>query len=228
MEYTIKVNPKSRRITLRIGKDGIPLVTVPPLVPKFFIKRFVEQQQAWINKARQQKLSQQNQFFAENSISLFGKKYLLDKINTLKASQVNLQNDRLIIAFHQNNIDAKIPIFNPIDPPAFFVRFLKNTAQHYLLKRTAELAKVMNTKYNDIHFRAQKTRWGSCSSQKNLNFNWRLVHFEPKIIDYVIIHELAHLTHMNHSNKFWELVEKYDPEYRLNRGWLKRQGGQLE
>ena len=82
----------------------------------------------------------------------------------------------------------------------------------------------MQTSYNKITLRRQKTRWGSCSSKKNLNFNWQLVYFEPKIIDYVIIHELAHLTHMNHSKNFWQLVEKYDPEYKKHVGWLKRNG----
>ena len=82
----------------------------------------------------------------------------------------------------------------------------------------------MDINFNSITLREQKTRWGSCSSKGNLNFNWRLVHYRPEIIDYVIIHELAHRTHMNHSAKFWQLVEKYDPEYRKHRGFLKRHG----
>jgi predicted metal-dependent hydrolase len=102
--------------------------------------------------------------------------------------------------------------------------FLKNTAKHYLIPRANRLAKEMGVGFNKITLRQQQTRWGSCSSKGNLSFNWRLVHFEPAIIDYVIIHELAHLKHPNHSADFWQLVKKHDPEYQLHRGWLKRHG----
>jgi predicted metal-dependent hydrolase len=103
-------------------------------------------------------------------------------------------------------------------------RFLKSTATRYILPRTKQLADKMEIKFGRITLRQQKTRWGSCSSQGNLNFNWRLVHCPAKVIDYVIIHELAHRQHMNHSSSFWDLVRKYDPEYLKNRGWLKRNG----
>ncbi len=103
-------------------------------------------------------------------------------------------------------------------------QFLKSTATRYILPRTKQLAKKMKIKFNHITLRQQKTRWGSCSNQGNLNFNWRLVHYPTKIIDYVIIHELAHRRHMNHSTLFWDLVKKYDPEYLKHRGWLKRNG----
>ncbi|MBT3249209.1 MAG: M48 family metallopeptidase [Candidatus Pacebacteria bacterium] len=103
-------------------------------------------------------------------------------------------------------------------------RFLKSTATRYILPRTKQLADKMEIKFGRITLRQQKTRWGSCSSQGNLNFNWRLVHCPTKVIDYVIIHELAHRQHMNHSSSFWGLVRKHDPEYLRNRGWLKRNG----
>lgn len=102
--------------------------------------------------------------------------------------------------------------------------FLKSTATRYILPRTKQLSDKMKIKFSRITLRQQKTRWGSCSSQGNLNFNWRLVHCPPQVIDYVIIHELAHRQQMNHSLAFWNLVKKYDPEYLKNRGWLKRHG----
>lgn len=103
-------------------------------------------------------------------------------------------------------------------------RFLKSTAERYILPRTKQLANKMKIKFGRISIRQQKTRWGSCSSQGNLNFNWRLVHCPTTVIDYVIIHELAHRQHMNHSSAFWNLVREHDPEYLKNRGWLKRRG----
>jgi predicted metal-dependent hydrolase len=106
-------------------------------------------------------------------------------------------------------------------------RFLKSTASHYIIPRTHQLAEKVGVSIGLISLKQQKTRWGSCSSRGNLNFNWRLVHYQPAIIDYVIVHELAHRLEMNHSAAFWKIVAKYDPEYAKHRGWLKRQGMSL-
>lgn len=107
-------------------------------------------------------------------------------------------------------------------------RFLRSTAQRYLVTRTHQLAQKMGVKFNRLTLRQQKTRWGSCSSKHNLNFNWRLVHFPPQVIDYVIIHELSHLKEMNHSAAFWQLVKTHDPEYPRHKGFLKRHDVMLE
>jgi predicted metal-dependent hydrolase len=85
----------------------------------------------------------------------------------------------------------------------------------------------MDISFGSISLREQKSRWGSCSSLGNLNFNWRLAHHPPAVIDYVIIHELAHRLHMDHSSAFWSVVKKYDPEHLKHQGWLKRRGLQL-
>ena len=72
-----------------------------------------------------------------------------------------------------------------------------------------------------VTIREQKTRWGSCSSKGNLNFNWKLIMAPPEALDYVVIHELCHLYEFNHSPKFWARVEKYQPDYALWRKWLR-------
>ena len=69
-----------------------------------------------------------------------------------------------------------------------------------------------------------KTRWGSCSAKKNINLNWRLILAPPKVIDYVIAHELSHTVHMNHSKQFWAHVEGMIPDHRRYRKWLKDHG----
>ena len=81
--------------------------------------------------------------------------------------------------------------------------------------------------YTSIAIRDQKTRWGSCSGRGTLSFNWRLILAPPEILDYVVVHELCHLTHMNHSKEFWKLVESVIPDYKLKRKWLKENGHTL-
>ena len=81
--------------------------------------------------------------------------------------------------------------------------------------------------YTSITVRDQKSRWGSCSSKGTLSFNYRLVFAPPAILDYVVVHELCHLTHMNHSKDFWNMVEKVMPDYRIRNQWLKEHEAEL-
>ncbi len=80
---------------------------------------------------------------------------------------------------------------------------------------------------NRIVIKDQKTRWGSCSSKGNLNFNWRIIMAPPVIIDYIVVHEMCHLVHLNHSQEFWNLVGEILPDYKDRRKWLKINGTQL-
>lgn len=94
-------------------------------------------------------------------------------------------------------------------------------AKRIFLERTAYFAKWMGVDYGRITIREQKTRWGSCSSKGNLNFNWKLVLLAPELLDYVVVHELAHRREMNHSKNFWKIVEAELPDYRERRRRLK-------
>lgn len=100
-------------------------------------------------------------------------------------------------------------------------------AKEYLPKRAAYFQQFTGGSYNRISVRDQKTRWGSCSAKGTLSFNWRLMLAPPAIQDYVIIHELCHLTYMNHSKAFWEKVQSVCPDYRTARKWLKDHGHEL-
>ena len=81
--------------------------------------------------------------------------------------------------------------------------------------------------YTSITVRDQKSRWGSCSSRGTLSFNYRLIFAPSVILDYVVVHELCHLTHMNHSKDFWDMVASVMPEYREYRKWLREHGHEL-
>lgn len=215
--YTHKVNRRSKSLKLSLNKSGEVLVTSPRFVPQFVIRKFVNDHEQWITeqlnklKAVKTKLA-----ISENEALLFGKAYkLVTRMDHKKPIGITREGDELII----NPVtESKASIQKILD------RFLKNLGSSFILKQTELFAQKMSTTYNHVSFKTQKTRWGSCSSKGNLNFNWRLVHAPPEVITYVIIHELAHRTHMNHSGKFWDLVRKYDPEYLKHRGWLKRQG----
>ena len=100
-------------------------------------------------------------------------------------------------------------------------------AKEYFPKRVAYFNELTGGSYNRITVRDQKTRWGSCSARGTLSFNWRLMLAPPTIADYVIVHELCHLTYMNHSTAFWKKVESVYPDYRTARKWLKEHGHEL-
>lgn len=93
--------------------------------------------------------------------------------------------------------------------------------------RVEYFAKVIGVTYGKITIRNQKTRWGSCSSKGNLNFNCLLMLAPPEVLDYVVIHELCHRKQMNHSKAFWLEVEKVLPDYKEARKWLKEEGSQM-
>lgn len=103
----------------------------------------------------------------------------------------------------------------------------KEAARSYIPKRVAYYHAFTGGTYNRICIRSQKTRWGSCSSNGTLSFNWRLMLAPPAVLDYVVVHELCHLTHMNHSKEFWLSVEAVCPDYRSLRKWLKEHGSEL-
>lgn len=104
---------------------------------------------------------------------------------------------------------------------------LTDEASIYIKERVEYFAGIMNVKYNRVMIRNQRTRWGSCSSKGNLNFNCMLMLTPSQIIDYVVVHELCHLKEMNHSKAFWSEVEKTLPEYKTYIKWLKSEGSQI-
>ena len=107
------------------------------------------------------------------------------------------------------------------------IRELVDKARKYIPERVAYFAEHMGVTYGRITIRNQKTRWGSCSSKGNLNFNCLLMLTPLEVIDYVVVHELCHRKEMNHSKAFWAEVEKVLPDYKEQVKWLKENGGQI-
>ena len=117
---------------------------------------------------------------------------------------------------------APAPAFTPAE-----LESLTNRAKQEFPVRVARYAAMLGVSYGRITVRHQKTRWGSCSGKKNLNFNCLLMLAPEAVRDYVVIHELCHLKEMNHSARFWALVQSIMPEYKQHRQWLRTNGKAL-
>ncbi len=106
-------------------------------------------------------------------------------------------------------------------------RRYRNNARTVFEKRVAFYHQFTGGTYTSITIRDQKSRWGSCSSRGTLSFNYLLIFAPPKVLDYVVVHELCHLTHMNHSKNFWNMVAEIMPEYKTYKDWLREHGQEL-
>ena len=100
----------------------------------------------------------------------------------------------------------------------------KQRAVQLLREKCQYFAAHMGVTYGTVTVREQRTRWGSCSARGNLSFNWKLATMPEEIVDYLVVHELAHRIEMNHSPAFWAIVEKQIPDYKERRAWLKQNG----
>jgi len=132
-------------------------------------------------------------------------------------------NDFAFINDSDNTINVKCN--NSEDVKVILIKWYKAQASCYIKERANYYQNIIGVKPEKISIKNQKTLWGSCSSKKNLNFNIRLIMMPDYVIDYVIVHELCHLIHFNHSKEFWKKVEEIIPNYIEVRKYLKQNGG---
>lgn len=111
------------------------------------------------------------------------------------------------------------------DPNALAEKWLREKAAEVLRARTREWAEKMGVAYNNIVIKDQQTLWASCSAKKNINYTYRIIKMPQAVMDYLIVHELSHLVHMNHGSEYWQLVGEYCPEYKAHRRWLNDNRG---
>lgn len=107
------------------------------------------------------------------------------------------------------------------------IKQLREKTRYLVTERVTYYAPIIGVSYNQITIRTQRTRWGSCSSKGNLNFNCLLVLVPSEVLDYVIVHELCHLKELNHSERFWTEVSNILPDYKQQKKWLKENGTKL-
>jgi predicted metal-dependent hydrolase len=213
--YTIHFSSRSKRLTIKVDSTGEVIVTAPERFPKYKIAEYVESARGWISAAKAERGSKPV-LLSVSSAYYLGTEYAV-KVSRRFDGSVSLGKEVIIVAPLASTNVKKATL-------ELLSSWLKSRAIEYITRRVYELAATMQLSFSGLAFKQQKTRWGSCSSQRNLNFNWKLIHAPTVVIDYVIIHELAHLVHMNHGRAFWDLVARFDPDHAEHRRWLERNG----
>ncbi|WP_296836127.1 M48 family metallopeptidase [Butyrivibrio sp.] len=136
---------------------------------------------------------------------------------------VDKHNEMII---KENALKSSMPELTEAERTLLEKRY-KKAASDFFPLRVQHFEKIMGVHHKKIVIRDQKTRWGSCSTSGTLSFNWRLIMAPPEVLDYVVVHELAHFTHMDHSKAFWATVESVMPDYDRHRKWLNEHGQEL-
>ena len=218
LDYQL-IKKSKKTLSLKISENGL-VVSAPLFMSEIKINQIVISKIKWIKKKLELIEPQKNKLFIKNraSFDLLGKEIkitLLDGNNKIEWVDEN----NLKIFFKDQDDQKKLK--------TFFIKWLKEIALDYFSQRAYEISKLNAIPSNSILLSNAKSRWGTCNSKTEVRINWRLIQADPYVIDYVICHEFAHLTHMNHSRNFWNLVEKLCPNYKLAENYLKNKGFNL-
>ena len=223
-ELPVEVIRSARRKTIAIKiQDGQVSIHLPKLMPLWMAKQFIARKQPWIEKKLQQFHSRApTRQFTDGELQPYaGESYPLRIL-------YEPQRQRIHIRFEHQQFQVKAPSnVTALQIRQALARWYRRQADENLTERARQLASQLAFHPRQIQIKPYKSRWGSCTLRGDIQLNWQLIQAPPVIMDYVIIHELCHLQHHNHSKAFWDLVEKHDPHYRTHRHWLKQHGYQL-
>ena len=223
------VRSKRKTLAIVIAVGGKVTVKAPLRATSADVTHLLENKRDWIYEAYKKQVIRQRKGIAvkEGAIIPF-----LDRTFRLHVV-FNPSRYAAVISIAEQveylqEVEDLLVVETPLTDSNFIIECLeswyKKNARHIISMRVEQYAKAMGVTYGRISIRSQKSRWGSCSSSGNLNFNWHLVMMPSKVLDYVVIHELAHRIEMNHSKQFWENVSIVCPEYKLRKLWLKEHG----
>lgn len=214
-DYIIRSYRKT--LCISISKTGEVIVRAPKNLAIEHINKFLIEKEGWIKLKKEQIQHKNNQNKNINSyekLLRLGKEYTRENMSGIK----NIEWDSLKhIVYVPNNLTQ--------------AEFVKKISKNYikktkeiLLERVDYFAKLMSLSYNSISIMNNKTRWGACTKRGDLKFNFRLAMLKPDTIDYIIIHELAHLIEFNHSKSFYKVIECIMPKYKAQMTELKNKG----
>lgn len=207
LTYRIRHSSKARYLRLQINPSTGLEVVIPRGCKTEEAERFVYKKREWILK-HLRTIPAREEFT-----------YLGEKIELKQRYDLFLNKHK--ITFSKSVLLIESPAGSGEDLHTLYNAWLKHLAKRYLPERTIKLAQKFSFNCKRVRIRNQKTRWGSCSATGNISLNYRLIKYRKELIDYVIIHELCHLKEMNHSQKFWKLVEEIVPDYKSLKRELK-------
>lgn len=208
------------RIT--VSNSGVT-VTLPIGIKVVEAERMIQQNSGWLLEQleRVSKRTEAGSGLPADVVLLRGKPYKIEVIEeTERVSRIHISEGR-------EKLLARVPAGSSESPRSLVEPWLKQQARKEIEAVVKQQAARMKLPVKSISIRDQRTRWGSCSSKGNLSFNWRLVMAPPAVLEYVVIHELAHILQPNHSPAFWNVVAQYTPNYKVLRQWLQKNASAL-
>jgi hypothetical protein len=210
MNISVRTSARARHLRLVSNIRGVEAV-VPHGCDQDRLLKFVQSKSDWIERTAQhyEKIRERTGH-EDGTLYYLGGRYRYHLVKDRRPSAV-VSDALKVVTFHVTDM-----------------RSYKRDIQKWYRERTAAiiaerlpgLAARMNLQYNRVSIKQQRSRWGSCSRKKNLNFNLLLSAAPAEVIDYVIVHELAHIAELNHSRRFWDIVASADPDYKKHKRWL--------
>jgi predicted metal-dependent hydrolase len=211
-EYTLMRSPRARRVRVSVETDGAVRVTLPRRAPLRAADEAVRELAPWIER-RRRALARAAAELARTpgTVPYLGAELRL--VPQPGRTRVHRRGDALLV-----------PATGAADA---IERWYRRTARGEIAPRLDAAVARAGTSYTRLTIRGQKTRWGSCSQSGAMSFNWRLLLAPEPVLDYVVEHEVCHLEVMDHSPRFWALLESRVPDWRDHAGWLRRYGSTL-
>jgi len=214
----IRRNPRARRYLLYVRSDRSISLTLPRRGNLGDAMEFARSRSTWIERQLRRMdavVVPQRSWSPGTEVLLRGESHVLGAECDGTRQFVLLGNQRIPVKDMSGNLRPLVQAW------------LQKIAKLELPPRVGELAAEHGLQFFRVTVRNQSSRWGSCSTRGNISLNWRLIQTPVSVRDYIILHELMHLKEMNHSSRFWALVEKVCPRYRESESWLKVNGPKL-
>ena len=217
------IRTRRRTLGLEVGPRGIK-ARAPLRMPEHEIITFIHSKEQWLNKvlgAMPEPRPNTNLALQTGDEILFEGKTLRLQIIEGSRDRVRIEGSTLVVPVIKSHTPVEKRVKSKL------VKWFKQQATQQCQLRAEFYAPRMNLerrKQHQIYVRDYKRRWGSCDSTGKLSFNWRIMQAPPEVLDYVVVHELAHCHEFNHSLKFWSLVYEQMANYKQNEAWLHQQG----
>ncbi len=227
--YKLVKSKRAKYVRIKISPSGEVSVVLPQGIAAKHAHGFIQKKSQWIAKTIKAIPEVKSNSFPETlDLKLLNE---LWKLNYVKHSFVepveytpSLLHDVKLEQISSNTLEIRVATDDWVDAKKLLNKWCRLKAKKIFPEMLEALAEEYGFHFNKISIRSQKTRWGSCASNKNISLNSKLLLMPEHVVKYVMIHELCHTIEMNHSAKFWDLVEDCDPQYRDNRKQLKMLG----